>query len=168
MSEKLYAERDIEGDGLRELYMRHLDRMTREGLHDKSAIAAELAWRDSESARLKKSLDRTIEWSNERWEIIRLYVERYCPEMLDDFCAMIANGAATVTSADRAEASAGVLAITAKLVELEAVWSKCDVRYWPPDNTYPVEHNPHAGKDSREIIVRHLAAALARAGGDKE
>lgn len=40
---KQYAQRDIEEQ---KHYMRHLDAMTRENLHSKSAIAAELAHRD--------------------------------------------------------------------------------------------------------------------------
>jgi hypothetical protein len=40
----MYAERDL--DMLGEYYTRHVEAMTAEGLHDKSAIAAELAWRD--------------------------------------------------------------------------------------------------------------------------
>lgn len=42
--ETQYARRDIED--LCEYYTRHLDAMTREGLHSKSDIAAELGWRD--------------------------------------------------------------------------------------------------------------------------
>ncbi len=59
MSETLhYAERNIEELG--ELYMRHLDAMTRESLHEKGEIAAELAWRDSELmlARHRNRADR--------------------------------------------------------------------------------------------------------------
>lgn len=36
-------------------YLRHLNAMTREGLHDKSAIAEQLAWRDREIDRLRSS-----------------------------------------------------------------------------------------------------------------
>ena len=43
---KIYAERDIIGQG--EYYPKHVCHMTYEGLHDKSAIAAELAHRDIE------------------------------------------------------------------------------------------------------------------------
>ena len=39
-----YAERDLEKLG--KYYLRHLNAMTREGLHSKSDIAAELAMRD--------------------------------------------------------------------------------------------------------------------------
>jgi hypothetical protein len=46
----LYAERDHEELG--ELYTRHVSAMTVEGLHSKSDIAAELAWRDREIERL--------------------------------------------------------------------------------------------------------------------
>jgi hypothetical protein len=49
-----------------------------------------------------------------------------------------------------------------KMAELEAVWARCKVIYHPPNGEYPVEHNPHARKDAREIIKRYLeAAALA-------
>mgnify|MGYP003670418888 FL=1 len=55
---KLYAERDIEQldkDGGH--YFRHVLHMTREALHSKSDIAAELAWRDREIDRLKAKLE---------------------------------------------------------------------------------------------------------------
>lgn len=41
---------------LGEHYLRHVDAMTREGLHAKSAIAAQLAWRDAEIERLRGEL----------------------------------------------------------------------------------------------------------------
>lgn len=47
-----YAERDVvalDADGGH--YTRHVNAMTVEGLHDKGAIAAELAWRDAGEAR---------------------------------------------------------------------------------------------------------------------
>jgi hypothetical protein len=47
----LYAERDHAAQG--DHYTRHVSAMTREGLHAKSAIAAELAHRDMEIERLK-------------------------------------------------------------------------------------------------------------------
>lgn len=50
MGDSLYAERDVLA--LRQHYCRHVDAMTREGLHDKADIAAELAWRDAEIERL--------------------------------------------------------------------------------------------------------------------
>jgi hypothetical protein len=40
---------------LGEYYLRHIDRMTAEGLHRKSDIAAQLAWRDREIDRLRAS-----------------------------------------------------------------------------------------------------------------
>ena len=55
--EKLYAERDAEAQG--DYYFKHVDAMTREGLHSKSAIAAELAHRDIIIDKLKAEL----EWS---------------------------------------------------------------------------------------------------------
>lgn len=51
MSEKLYAKRNVIALG--EHYTRHVSAMTGEGLHDKSSIAAELAWRDRRIAVLK-------------------------------------------------------------------------------------------------------------------
>ena len=51
---KLYAEREFHKAPLREYYCRHVDHMTREGLHAKSDIAAELAFRDAEIDRLKQ------------------------------------------------------------------------------------------------------------------
>ena len=49
-----YAERDILKQG--NYYMRHVAAMTAEGLHNKSDIAAELAHRDMEIARLKAAI----------------------------------------------------------------------------------------------------------------
>ena|SRR5690554_505769 len=44
---KRYAERDIMAlDAAGNYYCRHVSAMTREGLHSKSDIAAELGWRD--------------------------------------------------------------------------------------------------------------------------
>lgn len=53
---KLYAERDIIDLG--EYYTKHISAMTDEGLHSKSDIAAELAFRDAEIDRLKKELSQ--------------------------------------------------------------------------------------------------------------
>lgn len=47
----LYPEQDIEMLG--DYYIRHVEAMTAEGLHEKSDIAAQLAWRDREIERLK-------------------------------------------------------------------------------------------------------------------
>ena len=52
MSIKLYKERDTIGQG--QVYVDHVLAMTRESLHDKSDIAAELAERDIEIAVLKR------------------------------------------------------------------------------------------------------------------
>ncbi len=59
-----YEERDIVGmDKRGNYYLRHVSAMTSEGLHNKSAIAAELGYRDEkiailedENAKLKKNL----------------------------------------------------------------------------------------------------------------
>lgn len=69
MADKLYDDRDIiELDKAGGHYTRHVAAMTAEGLHDKSAIAAELAWRDRriqllcrEVARLNVKLSMSCE-----------------------------------------------------------------------------------------------------------
>lgn len=53
--DNLYADRDSEALG--EHFMRHLDRMTVEKLHSKSAIAGELAHRDARIYDLELQLD---------------------------------------------------------------------------------------------------------------
>ena len=51
--EKLYAKRDIQN---LDTYCDHIGAMTREGLHSKSDIAAELAWRDQRIAELEQNV----------------------------------------------------------------------------------------------------------------
>ncbi len=54
---KLYADRDIISlDKAGNFYSKHVSAMTREGLHSKSDIAAELAFRDYEIERLRAEL----------------------------------------------------------------------------------------------------------------
>lgn len=66
------AEYDYEGrfnyddDRFSAHYAKHVDAMTRESLHSKSAIAVELAWRDFEVERLRESLD-TIAFTETDW-----------------------------------------------------------------------------------------------------
>ncbi len=48
-----YKERDIPELGLEKHYVRHVNAMTKEKLHSKGDIAAELAWRDQEIERLQ-------------------------------------------------------------------------------------------------------------------
>jgi hypothetical protein len=55
----LYAERDHVAQG--ELFVRHMSAMTGEGLHAKSAIAAELAHRDMEIQMLRAALG-AVHW----------------------------------------------------------------------------------------------------------
>ena len=56
---KQYAERDAMAmDMAGNYYCRHVSAMTEEGLHAKSDIAAELAWRDMEIDRLRKDAER--------------------------------------------------------------------------------------------------------------
>lgn len=40
--------------------------------------------------------------------------------------------------------------------ELAALWKHCHVVYWGPNGEYPIEHNPHAGKDCRRMIEAAL------------
>lgn len=52
----LYGERDVEElDEVHNLYCKHINAMTTEGLHSKSSIAAELAWRDWKIMQLEQS-----------------------------------------------------------------------------------------------------------------
>lgn len=56
--EKQYAESDLMAmDFAGEHYCRHISAMTREELHSKSDIAAELGWRDMQIAELKAQCD---------------------------------------------------------------------------------------------------------------
>lgn len=56
--EKQYAERDLMAmDIAGNHYCRHVDHMTREKLHSKSDIAAELGWRDMQIAKLTAERD---------------------------------------------------------------------------------------------------------------
>lgn len=65
MGKELYAERDI--DDLGDHYAKHVSAMTTERLHSKSAIAAELAFRDcliEQQAKEIKKLRLSIERSH--------------------------------------------------------------------------------------------------------
>lgn len=57
-----YADRDHRQlDKLGNYYSRHVEAMTAEGLHDKSDIAGELAYRDAEIDRLRRELAKALE-----------------------------------------------------------------------------------------------------------
>lgn len=61
MSEKMYGDRDLMAmDIAGNHYCRHVDHMTRESLHSKSDIAAELGWRDMQIAALQQKLDAVL------------------------------------------------------------------------------------------------------------
>lgn len=60
MTTRLYPARDHRALG--DLYVRHVQAMTAEGLHEKSAIAGQLAWRDDQIARLRAKLDEVHSW----------------------------------------------------------------------------------------------------------
>lgn len=53
----IYAERAVHTAELRGHFVRHIDHMTRESLHYKSDIAAELAFRDAEIDRLRNQVN---------------------------------------------------------------------------------------------------------------
>lgn len=60
---KLYAPRDYEVCG--EQFARHMQAMTEEGLHSKSDVAWELAWRDHQIEQLRSALtasEKRLEW----------------------------------------------------------------------------------------------------------
>lgn len=58
MKSKQYADRDImDLDSRGGYYCRHISAMTSEGLHSKSDIAAELAYRDFEIDKLRSQID---------------------------------------------------------------------------------------------------------------
>jgi hypothetical protein len=66
MSDLLYAERDIEAlDDKGNFYCKHVSAMTREGLHSKVSIAAELGYRDATILDLQNEITR-----------LRAYVQR--------------------------------------------------------------------------------------------
>jgi len=54
MTDRLYADRDVQALG--QFYANHVMAMTAEWLHDKSDIAAELAWRDQKINQLLNDL----------------------------------------------------------------------------------------------------------------
>ncbi|WP_339934546.1 hypothetical protein [Vreelandella glaciei] len=60
MGAKHYAARDITSDELMQRYMDHVDAMTGEGLHSKSDIAAELAYRDALINELSEKLAKYV------------------------------------------------------------------------------------------------------------
>lgn len=96
MSEKrLYKERCIEGlDEAGNYYVDHVSALTREGLHSKSAIAAELAHRDfiidelnSEAKQLNKYKDVVFKYIDRMGDPID--DKKYMETLLKGFCAEI-------------------------------------------------------------------------------
>lgn len=79
-----YQERDHMAQG--EFYTRHVDAMTGEGLHAKSAIAAELAHRDMQIEALRKNAER-YKWLRDEEGALDTFVSAYwntaTPEALD-------------------------------------------------------------------------------------
>ena len=49
--------------------------------------------------------------------------------------------------------------------QLEWLWANCKVVYWPKDDRYPIEHNPHAKKYSRDMIEAEMPNAEVSEGG---
>jgi hypothetical protein len=62
-----YADRDIMN--LEPQYSRHVSAMTREGLHGKAEIAAELAWRDRQIGLLKRAINDALMHLRTNWDI---------------------------------------------------------------------------------------------------
>lgn len=85
---KQYAKRDpVALDKLGNYYCRHVSAMTGEGLHSKSDIAAELAFRDAEIDRLKDEVDEASRRRDRKPEsrirdhvvldpVLRIYLEK--------------------------------------------------------------------------------------------
>ena len=68
MSKKLYASRDVRG--LEKYYTDHVMAMTAEGLHSKSDIAAELAYRDQQRDRLLTLATKWCDKDHHDWQEI--------------------------------------------------------------------------------------------------
>lgn len=61
---------------------------------------------------------------------------------------------ATATPAERENA---LLAEHVRAVrQIEWLWAACKIVYWPKDDRYPIEHNPHARKYSRDMIEAQM------------
>jgi len=89
---KRYAERDIIAlDELGNHYGNHAEAMTAEGLHSKSDIAAELAWRDAEIERLRMQLAacgvvamaNTSETADKQRDMHPDYMSASCQDVMD-------------------------------------------------------------------------------------
>jgi hypothetical protein len=50
--------------------------------------------------------------------------------------------------------------------QLEWLWANCKVVYWPKDDRYPIEHNPHAKKYSRDMIEAEMPTDQAQRAPD--
>lgn len=81
-----YAEREIDSDELFGHYARHVNAMTAEGLHGKSDIAAELAWRDARIEELAAHVERLTQRLEDTASCIHLDSEtdRLSAEVLAD------------------------------------------------------------------------------------
>jgi hypothetical protein len=45
---------------------------------------------------------------------------------------------------------------TPEAQQLEWLWKNCKIVFHPADGSYPIEHNPHAQKDSRALIEAEM------------
>lgn len=80
----LYAEREVDSPELMAHYMRHVDRMTVEGLHAKSDIAAELAYRDAQIAALQAERDALRDEKSQLdgyWRVVADELESECARL---------------------------------------------------------------------------------------
>lgn len=46
------------------------------------------------------------------------------------------------------------------------LWENCKIVFYPSDGAYPIEHNPHAGKDSKQLIGAEMQKLLSRKDSD--
>lgn len=46
----------------------------------------------------------------------------------------------------------------------EWIWGNCKVVYFAANGAYPIEHNPHAGKDGRFFLEPIITSALNHSG----
>lgn len=178
---KLYAPRDTEALGSH--YTAHLEAMTAEGLHDKSAIAAELAWRDQKLAAAetfkteiiaeRNSIRDRLSTSERDLEAVRelLFAQREMAAVAQREREQVEGlmkdtRAYMVTAENRATALAAQLEAARKLTNF--IRANCKVVYFQSSTAYPIEHTMQCigGKDMWQHIedaaVRTPAAPTAR------
>ena len=119
-----YAERDIMGlDKQGDHYSRHLSAMTGEGLHDKSDIAAELAYRDARIAQLEADCA-----AHKAAEKVQIALRQKADERTQELVAQI----------DRLDSELQEKALTDDGVIADAYWNCADkITPWLGEKTGP-------------------------------